>query len=43
MPEVLDGWIEPGRVFDLHIGPEEAPDGYRAMSERTAIKVLVKS
>ncbi len=30
MPDVLDGTIEPGRVFDRTIGLDETPDGYRA-------------
>jgi threonine dehydrogenase-like Zn-dependent dehydrogenase len=42
LPDVLDGTIEPGRVFDRVIGLEEVPDGYRAMDEREAIKVLVE-
>jgi len=35
-------WIEPGRVFDRVIGLAAVPDGYRAMNEREAIKVMVK-
>ena len=42
LPDVLDGKIEPGRVFDRVIGLDEVPDGYRAMNEREAIKVMVK-
>ena len=42
MPDVLEGRIEPGRVFDRIIGLDEVPDGYRAMNEREAIKVMVK-
>src|SRR2546430_1683681 len=42
MPDVLDGAIEPGRVFDRTIGLEAVPDGYRAMNEREAIKVLIE-
>lgn len=42
LPDVLEGRIEPGRVFDRVIGLEEVPDGYRAMNERKAIKVMVK-
>ena len=42
LPDVLEGRIEPGRVFDRVIGLEEVPDGYRAMNEREAIKVIVK-
>ncbi len=40
--DVLDGKIEPGRVFD-RVGPlDEVPDGYRAMNDREAIKVLIE-
>ncbi|HXX03106.1 MAG TPA: zinc-dependent alcohol dehydrogenase family protein [Xanthobacteraceae bacterium] len=42
LPDVLEGRIEPGRVFDRVIGLDEVPDGYRAMNERKAIKVMVK-
>jgi threonine dehydrogenase-like Zn-dependent dehydrogenase len=42
LPDVLDGRIEPGRVFDRVVALDEVPDGYRAMNEREAIKVLVK-
>ncbi len=42
LPDVLEGRIEPGRVFDRTIGLNEAPDGYRAMDKREAIKVMVK-
>jgi threonine dehydrogenase-like Zn-dependent dehydrogenase len=41
LPDVLDGKIAPGRVFDRIIALEEVPDGYRAMNEREAIKVMV--
>src|SRR5216117_1820066 len=42
LPDVLEGRIEPGRVFDRVMGLGEVPDGYRAMNERKAIKVMVK-
>ena len=42
LPDVLDGRIEPGRVFDRLIGLDEVPDGYRAMDDREAIKVMVE-
>jgi threonine dehydrogenase-like Zn-dependent dehydrogenase len=42
LPDILDGVIEPGRVFDREIGLEEVPDGYRAMNERESIKVMVR-
>src|SRR5881275_1213581 len=41
LPDVLDGHIEPGRVFDRVVGLDEVPDGYRAMNDRAAIKVMV--
>jgi len=42
LSDVLEGRIQPGRVFDRTIGLDEVPDGYRAMNEREAIKVMVK-
>src|SRR5437667_1671844 len=42
LPDVLDGRIEPGRVFDRVTSLDGVPDGYRAMNEREAIKVLVE-
>lgn len=38
---VLDGRIDPGRVFDLTLPLEEVAEGYRAMDERRAIKTLL--
>jgi threonine dehydrogenase-like Zn-dependent dehydrogenase len=42
LPDVLEGTIEPGRVFDRVVGLDEVPDGYRKMNEREAIKVMVQ-
>src|SRR5438128_975642 len=42
LPDVLEGRIEPGRVFDRVISLEEVPDGYRGMNQREAIKVMVR-
>jgi hypothetical protein len=42
LPDVLEGRIQPGRVFDRTVGLEGVPDGYRAMNERKALKVMVK-
>jgi len=42
LPDVLEGRIEPGRVFDRAGSLDEVPDGYRAMNEREAIKVLIE-
>jgi hypothetical protein len=42
LPDVLEGRIEPGRVFDRVASLDEVPDGYRAMNDREAIKVMVE-
>jgi threonine dehydrogenase-like Zn-dependent dehydrogenase len=42
LPDVLEGRIEPGRVFDRVTNIEGVPDGYRAMNEREAIKVMIE-
>jgi threonine dehydrogenase-like Zn-dependent dehydrogenase len=42
LPDVLEGRIEPGKVFDRVASLDEVPDGYRAMNEREAIKVMVR-
>ncbi|MFG2601355.1 zinc-dependent alcohol dehydrogenase family protein [Streptomyces sp. NPDC048462] len=42
LPDVLSGAIDPSPVFDLAIGLDDVPAGYRAMDERTALKVLIK-
>jgi hypothetical protein len=42
LPDIVEGRIEPGRVFDRVVTLDEVPDGYRAMNEREAIKVMVK-
>jgi threonine dehydrogenase-like Zn-dependent dehydrogenase len=41
LPKVLDGSTEPGKVFDRTVGLDGVPDGYRAMADREALKVLV--
>src|SRR3954463_9557964 len=42
LPDILEGRIEPGRVFDRTVDLDGVPEGYRAMNERESIKVLVK-
>ena len=42
LPDVLEGRIKPGRVFDRVVGLDGVPDGYRAMNEREALKVMVE-
>jgi len=39
---VLEGRIEPGLVFDVTLPLDEVAEGYRAMDERRAIKVLLQ-
>jgi threonine dehydrogenase-like Zn-dependent dehydrogenase len=38
---IWDRKIDPGKVFDLTLPLEQAPEGYRAMDERRATKVLL--
>ena len=42
LPDVMDGRIEPGRVFDRTVDLDGVPDGYRAMNDREALKVMVR-
>ena len=42
LPDVLEGRLEPGRVFDRTVGLDDVPAGYAAMDAREALKVLVR-
>jgi threonine dehydrogenase-like Zn-dependent dehydrogenase len=46
LPELIDlvwnGKINPGKVFDLPLPLDQVAEGYRAMDERRAIKVLLR-
>jgi threonine dehydrogenase-like Zn-dependent dehydrogenase len=42
LPDILEGRIEPGRVFDRTIGLDDVPGGYREMNDRKSIKVMVE-
>ena len=42
MNRVLQGKIKPGRVFDLELPIARVAEGYAAMDERRAIKVLLR-
>lgn len=42
LPDILEGRIDPGRVFDSTVSLDAVPAGYRAMNERKALKVLIK-
>ena len=45
LPELIqliwDRKIDPGKVFDLTLPLDKAAEGYRAMDQRTATKVLL--
>jgi threonine dehydrogenase-like Zn-dependent dehydrogenase len=41
LPDILNGKIEPGKVFDRSVDLEGVPDGYRAMADRESIKVMI--
>jgi threonine dehydrogenase-like Zn-dependent dehydrogenase len=40
--DVLEGRIEPGRVFDRTVPLDNVPAGYRAMNDRGSIKVMIE-
>jgi threonine dehydrogenase-like Zn-dependent dehydrogenase len=42
LPDILEGRIEPGKVFDRTVDLDGVPDGYRAMDQRQSIKVMVE-
>lgn len=42
LPDVMEGRIDPGRVFDRTVNLDGVPEGYRAMNEREALKVLIR-
>jgi threonine dehydrogenase-like Zn-dependent dehydrogenase len=42
IPRVLSGEINPGRVFDKAVRLDDVAEGYRAMNDRSALKVIVK-
>lgn len=42
MADVLQGTLDPSPIFTKKVDLDGVPEGYRAMDERDAIKVLVK-
>ncbi|MEU6789949.1 zinc-binding dehydrogenase, partial [Nonomuraea angiospora] len=42
MPDILDGTIEPGKVFDATTDLDGVPAGYQDMADRKSLKVLIK-
>ena len=42
LPDVLEGRITPGRVFDAEFALEDIAEAYAAMDERRAVKSFVR-
>ncbi|MEU4796707.1 alcohol dehydrogenase catalytic domain-containing protein [Streptomyces sp. NPDC023327] len=42
LPDIVDGTIEPGKVFDASTDLDGVPAGYRDMADRKNLKVLIK-
>jgi threonine dehydrogenase-like Zn-dependent dehydrogenase len=42
LPDILEGRIQPGLVFDRTVALDGVPDGYRTMNKREALKVMVR-
>ena len=42
LPDILEGHIQPGRVFDRVVDLDGVPGGYRDMNDRKALKVMVR-
>jgi threonine dehydrogenase-like Zn-dependent dehydrogenase len=42
LPDIIEGLIEPGRVFDRVVDLDGVPSGYRDMDSRKALKVMVR-
>ena len=41
LPAILNGQVNPGRVFDSTISIQDVPQGYAAMDQRRALKVMI--
>ena len=42
MPDILNGTIEPGKVFDVTTDLDGVPAGYQDMADRKSLKVFIK-
>ena len=42
LPGILDGTVDPGRVFDVELPLEQAAEGYALMDRRDALKVMLR-
>jgi len=42
LPDIAEGHINPGRVFDRVVDLDGVPDGYRDMNDRKSLKVMIR-
>lgn len=42
MDDVLEGILDPSPVFDMTVDLDGVPEGYAAMDERRALKLLIE-
>jgi threonine dehydrogenase-like Zn-dependent dehydrogenase len=42
LPDILEGRIQPGKVFDQVVDLDGVPGGYRDMNDRKALKVMIR-
>jgi hypothetical protein len=42
LPDILEGRIQPGRVFDAVVDLDDVSGGYRDMNDRKSLKVMVR-
>ena len=42
LPDILEGRIQPGRVFDRVVDLNGVPRGYRDMNDRKSLKVMLR-
>jgi threonine dehydrogenase-like Zn-dependent dehydrogenase len=42
LPDILQGRIQPGKVFDRVVDLDGVPNGYREMNDRKSIKVMIQ-
>jgi threonine dehydrogenase-like Zn-dependent dehydrogenase len=42
LPDILEGRIQPGRVFDRTVTLDDVPAGYQATADREALKVIIQ-
>ena len=42
MPDILEGRLVPGKVFDRTVDLDGVPAGYQAMADREAVKVVIE-